>query len=201
MSCETSAVVAWVATPRPDTVPEVWLLGASAEGATTTARFGLPFALAHFIAPQVQPSIVHAYRQEFRPSAMLPHPRASIAIAAACAETREEAERLSWTRWAMRTSPNRLGGGALLPPEEAMAFPYSPLERLYLEITRERSLFGDPPQVKERLLAIADAVDEILLVTNTYDFAARLRSYALIARAFGLEPEAPLSAIGESRAG
>ena len=47
-----------------------------------------------------------------------------------------------------------------------------------------------PEQVKARLLAIGEQydVDEFVVVTITYDFAARLRSYELLAEAFGLQP-------------
>ena len=53
---------------------------------------------------------------------------------------------------------------------------------------RARNVVGTAGQVKRRLLEIAErhGVDELLLVTITHDFEARLRSYELIAQAFAL---------------
>jgi alkanesulfonate monooxygenase SsuD/methylene tetrahydromethanopterin reductase-like flavin-dependent oxidoreductase (luciferase family) len=47
---------------------------------------------------------------------------------------------------------------------------------------------GTPEQVRERLLGmVADfQADELIVVTITHDFKARLRSYELLAEAFGL---------------
>lgn len=53
---------------------------------------------------------------------------------------------------------------------------------------RRRSVVGTPDQVKERLLALAAdyQADELVVVTITHDFKARLRSYELLAEAFDL---------------
>jgi hypothetical protein len=49
--------------------------------------------------------------------------------------------------------------------------------------------FGDPAAVKTELLALADryGVDEVVVITNVYNFADRKRSYELLAEAFGLQ--------------
>ena len=55
---------------------------------------------------------------------------------------------------------------------------------------RERQLvLGTPEQVRDKLVALGRAygVDEILVVTISHDFAARKRSYELLAEAFGLQ--------------
>src|SRR5439155_61316 len=54
---------------------------------------------------------------------------------------------------------------------------------------RRRTIAGAPAQAKERLLALADeyGVDELVVVTITHSPKARLRSYELLAEAFGLE--------------
>jgi alkanesulfonate monooxygenase SsuD/methylene tetrahydromethanopterin reductase-like flavin-dependent oxidoreductase (luciferase family) len=51
-----------------------------------------------------------------------------------------------------------------------------------------RSVVGTPEQVRERLLAMAAdyEADELIVVTITHDFKARLRSYELLAEAFDL---------------
>jgi hypothetical protein len=49
--------------------------------------------------------------------------------------------------------------------------------------------------VREQLLALAERydVDELVIVTITYDFAARVHSYELLAEAFGVPPRTAAS--------
>ena len=53
---------------------------------------------------------------------------------------------------------------------------------------RSGYLDGDPEQVKSQLMEVAKLyeTDHINIVTITYDYADRARSYELIAEAFGL---------------
>ena len=57
---------------------------------------------------------------------------------------------------------------------------------------RSLSIHGSPATVRRRLEELAGryGVDEIVVVTITYDFAARLHSYELLAEAFALTPRA-----------
>jgi alkanesulfonate monooxygenase SsuD/methylene tetrahydromethanopterin reductase-like flavin-dependent oxidoreductase (luciferase family) len=52
-----------------------------------------------------------------------------------------------------------------------------------------RSIVGTPEHCRTELLRLAEhyGVEEILVVTVTHDFAARLRSYELLAETLGLE--------------
>jgi len=73
--------------------------------------------------------------------------------------------------------------------EEAEAHQYTREERLRIAFNRQRQVIGDPQQCKEQLLALGAryGVEEFVAVTITYDFAARKRSYELLAAEFGLE--------------
>ena len=64
------------------------------------------------------------------------------------------------------------------------------LDREIIERERARTIIGTPDQVKTRLLEIADAyaADELMVVTITGDYASRMKSYALLAAEFGLDP-------------
>jgi alkanesulfonate monooxygenase SsuD/methylene tetrahydromethanopterin reductase-like flavin-dependent oxidoreductase (luciferase family) len=75
------------------------------------------------------------------------------------------------------------------PVEEALAYPYSPQERAYIEHSAQTTVDGDPQQVREKLEAIADVfqTDDLSVVTICYAFADRVRSYELVAKACGLE--------------
>ena len=50
-------------------------------------------------------------------------------------------------------------------------------------------MIGDPRQVRERLLQLREQfeADELMILTITGDYASRLKSYELLAQAFGLQ--------------
>ena len=179
------------AMPRPQAMPGLWLLGSSDVSAGYAAELGWPFCYAHFINAHRADTALDAYRKLFAPSPVASEPRASIAVSALVAETEAEAERLSWSRWGWRLM-GAAGRGGIPPPEEALAFDYTEPEREYLETLKRRSIYGDPAQVRDRLLAMGEryGVDDFVVVTITYDYGARLRSYELLAEAFALEPRA-----------
>ncbi len=72
--------------------------------------------------------------------------------------------------------------------EEAEAYPYNAQEVAIAQHAARRSVVGTPEQVRERLLQmVADyQADELIVVTITHDFKARMRSYELLAEAFEL---------------
>jgi luciferase family oxidoreductase group 1 len=176
----------------PDAMPEVWLLGSSTESAEIAAEQGLAFSYAQFINPvgELGERAARVYRERFRPSPWLDEPRLSVAVTALCADTEERAQRLSWSRFCWRFRPSEDGGRGGVPPvDEALAFGYTPAELDYIEYARSRSAIGDPQQVSAQLEAFGReyGTEELLLVTITYDFADRLRSYELVADACGLD--------------
>jgi alkanesulfonate monooxygenase SsuD/methylene tetrahydromethanopterin reductase-like flavin-dependent oxidoreductase (luciferase family) len=79
----------------------------------------------------------------------------------------------------------RSGRPSTLPsPEEADAYGYSPDERAFVERTSSH-VVGSPAAVREGLLELQErtAADELILTTNVYDHADRIRSYELIVEA------------------
>jgi luciferase family oxidoreductase group 1 len=170
------------ANPEIDTMPELWVLGSSAASAQYAAELGWSFCFAHFINQHGGPEVMRAYREHFEPSPFLAEPRGMVAVSATCAETTEEAERLAWSRWAARIIGAHGIGGGIPSPEEAMAFSYTAPEREYIEELRRHAIFGDAQRVRSQIRALADqyATDEVMVVTITYDFDARKRSYELL---------------------
>ena len=112
----------------------------------------------------------------------------SVAVFALAAETEEEAERLCATRnlWVMQLLRNQ--AGPFPSPEEAFAYPYTPEDRIMLRAISARGVTGTPDKVKAGLERMATdyEADEVTVLTITHDFAARVRSYELIAKSFGL---------------
>ncbi len=171
--------------------PEPWLLGSSRQSAVWAAELGLPYAFADFINSEGA-EIAAAYRERF---AEHEHPQAQARTAVAawviCAESEQEARRLAASGRMTFTLLRRGRPIAVPPVEEALAF-------LAAEEAgrgpgsgpgpRRRAVVGDPASVREELelLAAAYGADEVIVVTITYDHGARLRSYELLAEAFGL---------------
>jgi luciferase family oxidoreductase group 1 len=175
--------------PLGPTSPDIWILGSSDYGARLAAWFGLPYAYAYFFSEgRGTQEALELYRRLYRPSARYPEPEATICVWALAADTEEEARRQLHTREFWRIGFEKGIRSALVPPEEAAAWPYSEAERGTIEKLRRRALVGTGAQVAERLheLARRFALEELVVVTWTYDPAPRRRSYELLAEAFGL---------------
>ena len=168
-------------------IPEVSLLGSSAQSAVWAAELGLPYVFADFIHPGGE-AIAAYYRQHFRPSATLPEPRVSVAVWALAAETDEEALRVSASARMMLLSLFR---GRLIPVpsvEKALAFLAHEGEPIDTLPAGRRIITGSPERVRESLETVAAnyGADEVFVVNIVHDPAARLRCYELIANAFRL---------------
>lgn len=178
------------AVPRGEDRPPIWLLGSSGFSARLAGLLGLPFAFAHhFSAANTEPAL-DLYRSSFRPSEVLDRPYALIGVAAVAADTEEEALRqampgaLSWLRL-------RSGRPGRVPtPEEAQAYPYSPIEEEFVRERLSTVVHGDPEGVRTGLeeLRKRTGADELMITTQIHGGTARLRSYELIARAYGMIP-------------
>jgi luciferase family oxidoreductase group 1 len=177
--------------PTPTTMPEIWLLGSGFDSAYLAAQRGLPFSYAYFFGIGVEhgPDIVESYRTRFRPSAFLSEPKVNIAVQVLCAETAEEAKRLAASRNLLRLRIVTGRRGGVPPVEEALAYPYTPQERAFLAQSTRANVDGDPQQVKAKLEAIAGLYQttDLSIVTICYDFAARVRSYELVAEVCGIK--------------
>ena len=177
------------AMPPDAPLPELWLLGSSNVGAVYAAELGWAYSFAQFISPEGGENLVKAYRESFSPSPALAEPRANLGVSVICAETQEEAERLSWSRWCMRIRHNRgIQSDGIPSPEEAMAFPYTQPELDYVSYMQGQSIHGTPQHCRERLEELARTydVDEFIVLTITFDAEARRHSYELLAEVFDL---------------
>lgn len=177
------------AMPAGKTMPEVWLLGSGIESARFAAEIGCAFSFAHFISPTGGPQMAELYRELFRPSPALPAPRLNVGVSVVCAETMERAEELAWSlrlRQLQRYTGERRAGTPSV--ETALAYPYTPAQRRFLQTMEGRFIHGDPKRVKDKLLALGEeyGTDDFVVVTICHRFEDRLRSYELLAETFGL---------------
>ncbi|MSO73703.1 MAG: LLM class flavin-dependent oxidoreductase [Alphaproteobacteria bacterium] len=179
------------AQPLGPSAPEIWLLGSSDQSAALAAHLGCAFSFAHFISDRLGPEIMAAYREAYQPSAIAPKPRGAIGVFVICADTEAEAERLSLSRdlWRLRLDRGYLGPYPSI--ETARAHDYSEHDRTIIHSNRRRQVVGSPEQCRDRLIELAAryGVPEIVVVTITFDFKTRQRSYELLAQAFNLQPK------------
>ncbi len=165
---------------------EVWMLGSSTYGAQLAAALGLPYAFASHFAPAQLDEAIGLYRARFRPSARLAKPHLMVGANVVAADTEAEA-RLLATSLAQAFLRLRTGRPSTFPPPvEGFDATLSAPERALLDGVLSCSFVGTPNQVAAGLQDFArrTGADEVMVVCNVFDFAARLRSYELLARAF-----------------
>jgi len=77
----------------------------------------------------------------------------------------------------------------MLPPEQADR-DYSSSEQMALQAMKANAFVGSAQTVAEKLRAVATRheLDELAVITWTYDAKAQLHSYALLAQEFNLKP-------------
>ena len=186
--------------PQCETAPQIWVLGSSDYGGAMAAHLGLRFAFAHFINAYSGEPVAHAYREQFKPAphaessrgAVTPVPYSAVAVFAIAAQTQTEADEL-----AMSVDVRRLQMAyginapiATVAEAKARAQHYSDRDRAIIERERPRAVIGTPDVVAERIneLSRRFAADEVVVLTVAADYAARLKSYELLARRFELKP-------------
>ena len=179
----------------PDDVrlPPIWILASSGASAAMAGGAGMGYSFAAHFSPAPPAPAIRMYRENFEPSANFPAPHVILGVAAICADTEAEAQRLGSSMNLLRLWIGRGEFPPLPSPEEALSYPYTPDERAALEQFRALSITGTPAMVRERIEAMAAecSADEVMVVTNVHDAAARLRSYELLAAEFGMrEPAA-----------
>ena len=170
--------------------PAVWMLGSSDYSAQVAGALGLPFSFAHHFASHNTDAALAVYRDAFRPSRDLPAPYSMIGVPVICAET---SERAHWLSGPSQLSFVRLRQGRpqqLPTPEAAAEYVFTPAERELARTWTAPLIVGDPSEVRAQLEALAERtqVDELMITTMVHGAADRLRSYELVAEAWGTAP-------------
>ena len=164
----------------------IWILGSSLFGAELAAALGLPYAFASHFAPQQMMPAIALYRANFRPSAQLAQPYIMLGFNVFAADSDEEAVfRASSMQQAFVNL--RSGRPAPLPPPVAdYAQRVSPQERALLDSVLSCSAIGAPATVRASLKAFIErtGADELMITSQIYDHARRLRSYEITSGIF-----------------
>ena len=171
------------AVPAAGTDVELWLLGSSTYGAQLAAELGLPYAFASHFAPSDLLPALDIYRARFKPSAQLDRPFAVVGVNIIAAQTDREAARLATTQQMAFTNIFRGERGLSKPPIEDIEAYWTQMEKKQAQHMLSRSIYGSPETVRAGIDALIaeTGADELMIVSDVYEHAARLRSYELIA--------------------
>jgi luciferase family oxidoreductase group 1 len=162
----------------------LWILGSSLFGAQLAAHLGLPYAFASHFAPQMMMQAIELYRANFKPSAQLDKPYVMLGFNVFAADTDEEAQ---FRATSMQQAFVNLRSGRptrLQPPVRGYLEALGPQERSMLDAVLSCSAIGSPETVAAQLKAFVahTRADELMITSQIFDHAARLRSYEITAQ-------------------
>lgn len=171
------------AVPGIGTEVPIWILGSSTFGAQLAAHLGLPYAFASHFAPQQLMQAIDIYRRTFKPSAQLKKPYVMLGFNVFAADTDEEAEfrASSWQQAFVNLRSGR--PGRLPPPVQNYRGTVGPAENALLDSVLSCSAVGAVDTVRAGIEAFSErtGADELMVTSQVFDHAARLRSYELLA--------------------
>lgn len=183
---------AWLSPTRPgqrvEAVPgsgtgvPLWILGSSLFGAQLAAELGLPFGFASHFAPQMLDQALSIYRSRFQPSAQLDKPYALVGVNVIAAPTDEEAKFLATSQQMSFAGIFRGARDLTKPPIDDIEQYWTPQEKAQASHMLAHSIYGGPDNVREGLRALVErtAADELMVVSDMFDFDQRLRSFKAI---------------------
>jgi luciferase family oxidoreductase group 1 len=183
------------AVPAAGTDVPLWILGSSTYGAQLAAEFGLPYAFASHFAPQMLLQALQIYRASFKPSEQLARPYSMIGVNIVAAHSDAEARRLATTQQMSFADLFRGARNLSRPPIDDIDTYWSPHERAQAMGMLQRSIVGGPEAIRrgiDRLIEETGA-DELMIVSDVYDHAQRLRSYELIAETMAEATRSPVA--------
>ncbi|ART47289.1 LLM class flavin-dependent oxidoreductase [Acidovorax carolinensis] len=174
-----------IAMPGAGTNVPIWLLGSSLFSAQLAAERGLPYAFASHFAPRLLHQALDLYRNLYRPSVQWPRPYVAIGVPLIAAPTDAEADFLASSTYqrvlGILTGDRR----RLLPPVEHFAAQLQPQERAAIGDFLAAAVIGGPETVRAGLTHLhkTTGADELMLVSDVFDPALRLRSLDIAAAA------------------
>lgn len=176
------------AIPGEGTEVPIWILGSSLFSAELAARLGLPYAFAGHFAPAVMLQAFSMYRSLFEPSKTLARPYTMAGVPVVAADTNGQAEFLATTMYQAFLGIVRGTPRSALPPTENML--WTAEEEMAVRSALKLLVVGDGEKVKKGLEELQELtqVDEFIVSSNFYLHEDRVRSYEILAKAWGLTP-------------
>lgn len=173
------------AVPGSGTNVPLWILGSSLFGAQLAAQLGLPYAFASHFAPQALRHALEVYRTHFRPSDQLQEPYALVGVNVIAAETDAEARVLATSQQMSFADMVRGTPSLLKPPIDDIEAYWTPREKAQAEQMLSCSVVGSAETVRKGLhqFVAETNADELMIVTDVFNFSRRLRSLEITAQA------------------
>lgn len=174
------------ATPGEGLDIPLYLLGSSTFSAQLAGKKGLPYAFASHFAPTHLHDALRLYHQHFKPSAQLEKPYSMACLNIIAADTDEEAEYLATSAKKFMLGVIRNTRKPLPSPVKSMEGEWSTMERMQIEKMMFYSFIGSKETIAQGLQTFVEEtrVNEIIVIANIYDQAARLKSYQLVSEVF-----------------
>jgi luciferase family oxidoreductase group 1 len=163
----------------------LWILGSSTFGAQLAAMLGLPYAFASHFAPAQMMQAIALYRASFKPSKQLAKPYVMLGFNVFAADTDEEAAVLATSMQQAFVNLRTGRPSRLQPPLPGYLESLPPQARGMLDDVLSCSAIGSPATVRQALQAFIErtGADELMITSQIFDHAARLRSYEITAQA------------------
>jgi luciferase family oxidoreductase group 1 len=161
----------------------LWILGSSLYGAQVAAALGLPFAFASHFAPAMMHQALQIYRDGFRASQQLDKPYVMLGFNVFAADTDAQGQRIATSMQQAFVNLRTGRPGQLPPPLDGYLDRLSAPERALLADVLSCSAIGAPETVRQQMqdFIARTGADELIITSNVFDHAARLRSYEITA--------------------
>jgi luciferase family oxidoreductase group 1 len=161
----------------------IWILGSSLFGAQLAAALGLPYAFASHFAPDQMMQAIELYRATFKPSAQLEKPYVMLGYNVFAADTDEEGQLLATSMQQAFVNLRSGNPKRLQPPVAGYLDSIAPHQRDVLDEILSCAAIGSPDTVKHSLqeFIARTGADELMITSQIFDHAARLRSYEITA--------------------
>jgi luciferase family oxidoreductase group 1 len=188
-----------IAVPGVGLKVPLWILGSSLFGAQVAAALGLPFAFASHFAPALMMQAIEVYRSRFRPSQQLARPYLMLGFNIFAADTDAQAKYLATSMQQAFVNLRSGRPSQLPPPAEGYDEGLPPAAKAMLADVLSSSAIGSPDTVRRALGAFIERTqpDELMLTSQIFDHAARLRSFEIAAglsTQLAAQPGTPASA-------
>jgi luciferase family oxidoreductase group 1 len=159
----------------------IWILGSSLFGAQLAAALGLPYAFASHFAPAQMMQAIDLYRATFRPSPQLNKPYVMLGFNVFAAETDDEAHFLATSTQQAFVNLRSGHPKRLPPPVPDYLHHIDPREKALLDQILSCAAIGSRDTVTSGLKNFIEQTqaDELMITSQIFDHAARLRSYEI----------------------
>lgn len=161
----------------------IWILGSSLFGAQLAAAFGLPYAFASHFAPAQMMQAIALYRATFKPSQQCQKPYVMLGFNVFAADSDDQAQLLASSMQQAFVNLRSGRPSRLQPPVAGYLDHAGPAAQAILESVLSCSAIGAPATVAAQIQEFVQrtGADELMMTSQIFDHAARLRSYQITA--------------------